>query len=138
MSNGAGTWCRRRTSEEAKREIYRQGIGTIGPAGIIEQDDPEPWGSIARTAGSLYSQRNNFELNYQMGLPGIGNVRRVEFPGPGVAVTPRFEESGARAFYRRYVEFMTNEDFPPHVSSEEAAAVALGKADWNDNGNGRR
>ena len=122
------------TSAEQKREIYRQGIGSLGPAGIIEQDDPEPWGSIARTAGSLYTQRNDFMLNFQMGLPGIGNVQRVDFPGPGVAVTPRFEESGARAFYRRYLEFMTSDEFPAHVSSEEAATAALGSGNWNENG----
>ena len=30
------------------------------------------------------------ELNYEMGMPGIGRTRRAEgWPGPGIAFTPR-------------------------------------------------
>jgi PAH dioxygenase large subunit len=111
-------------SDDEMKKAYRGLIGQAGPAGLVEQDDTEPWSAIARTAGTLFARQTNFKLNLQMGMPGIGTAQRVKnWPGPGVAVEPRFEESGARSFYNYYLHCMLNGGEP--MSAEDTAIVAL-------------
>lgn len=97
-------------SDEFRRMSYLAGINTFGPAGTFEQDDTVPWSNISRNGRGIASRTLGACLNYKMGLPGQGNVRRVDdWPGPGVAHYPRWEEGNQRNFWRVYAELMLSE-----------------------------
>jgi phenylpropionate dioxygenase-like ring-hydroxylating dioxygenase large terminal subunit len=105
---------------DAYRELaYRAATGTFSSSGTFEQDDAEPWQSIARTAGTTFARTAGLELNYLMGVNGYGISRRADdFPGPGVAYWPRYEEGGQRELYRRWLDFLTEPEYPlPRVSA---------------------
>lgn len=100
----------RTASERARQRAYEIGMGTFSPGGILEQDDSEPWQTITETAGSQAVRALDLDFNYAMGLPGTGNAGPVDdWPGPGTAYSPRLDESGQRAFYRRWHEAIYSE-----------------------------
>ncbi len=104
-------------SQEFRERSYRAYMTTFGPSGIFEQDDTVPWPLITRTAGTTFFGRRNGQLNYQMGLSGIGQARPVsDWPGPGVAISPRYEEGAQRHFYRRWLQYMTTQGPVPALS----------------------
>jgi len=93
-------------SEEFRERSYRAYMASFGPSGIFEQDDMLPWPSITRTGGGILGRR--LMLSYQMGDGTIGRASRVsDWPGPGVAIAPRYEEGAQRHFYRRWLQYMT-------------------------------
>ena len=95
-------------SDELKEKSYKAGMTTFSVSGIFDQDDTMPWESIARASASQFYRKNKFKLNYQMGLNGIGSSKLVpDWPGPGVAYYPRYEEGVMRHFYQRWLEYMT-------------------------------
>lgn len=99
-------------STEQKARSYQAGVGTVSSSGIFEQDDVDPWASIARTGGSQFARKANLLLNYQMGL-SVGTAHRSDdWPGPGIAYWPRYEEGVQRALLRRWLEFMTSDSYP--------------------------
>jgi phenylpropionate dioxygenase-like ring-hydroxylating dioxygenase large terminal subunit len=102
------------TSEEWAELSYRAGLGTFSSSGLFEQDDSVPWQSVARTGGTAFARKMNMTYNMQRGLPGTGTKsEEVEnWPGPGKATWPRFDESLQRSLYQRWYSFMTSEDFP--------------------------
>ena len=92
---------------EQKERAYKAGLGTFSMGGIFEMDDSEPWISAARTGSSVAAEVLGLDLNYQMGLDGIGEAKQVaDFPGPGVVFSPRHEEGVQRNFYRFYADLM--------------------------------
>jgi hypothetical protein len=92
-------------SDEFKERSYRGAVANLGSAGYFEQDDSVPWESIARAAGTRFFR--DVKLNYQMGLNGIGNCRRVDdWPGPGEVYSPRLEEGAQRTFYREWLRYV--------------------------------
>ncbi|HJT92998.1 MAG TPA: Rieske 2Fe-2S domain-containing protein [Mycobacterium sp.] len=92
---------------EQKERAYKAGLGTFSMGGIFEMDDSEPWLTTTRTGSSVAAEVLGLDLNYQMGLDGIGESKRVtEFPGPGVVYSPRHEEGVHRNFYRFYTDLM--------------------------------
>jgi hypothetical protein len=104
----------RGVSEEYRELAYRAATGTFSTSGTFEQDDAEPWQSIARTAGTTFARTQSLELNYLMGLNGYGISKpAADFPGPGVAYAPRYEEGVQRALYRRWLDFLTSAAYPP-------------------------
>lgn len=101
-------------SPEFRQQSYRAAMGTFSSSGIFEQDDSDPWQSIARTGGTVFARQSGMKLNYQMGLPGYGEAQpATDFPGPGLAVAPRYEEGVQRSFYRRWLSYMTEDAYPP-------------------------
>jgi phenylpropionate dioxygenase-like ring-hydroxylating dioxygenase large terminal subunit len=108
-------------SEEFRTLSYRAAMGTFSSSGIYEQDDAEPWLSIARTGATAFARQVDMRLNLQMGLPGTGPVAPVpDFPGPGVAYWPRYDEGVQRSFYRRWHTFMTDSSYPPTAHATDA------------------
>ncbi|MGE4409919.1 MAG: ring-hydroxylating oxygenase subunit alpha [Sphingomonadales bacterium] len=92
---------------EQKQRSYSAGLGTFSMAGLFEMDDSEPWATISKTGSSVAAELLDFKLNYQRGLPGIGEAELVEsFPGPGVVYTPRYEEGVQRNLYKFYAGLM--------------------------------
>jgi phenylpropionate dioxygenase-like ring-hydroxylating dioxygenase large terminal subunit len=101
-------------NDDQKARSYQAGVGTVSSSGIFEQDDVDPWASIARTGGSVFARQANLKLNYQMGLPHVGTARvAAEWPGPGLAYWPRYEEGVQRALFGRWLEYMTSDARPP-------------------------
>ncbi|EOM75111.1 hypothetical protein DW322_02840 [Rhodococcus rhodnii] len=67
---------------EQKDRAYRAALGTFSLSGSFEMDDTEPWLTVARTGSSVAGELLDFELNYEMGMPGIGMATPVsDWPG---------------------------------------------------------
>ncbi|MGE0304432.1 MAG: aromatic ring-hydroxylating dioxygenase subunit alpha [Acidimicrobiia bacterium] len=92
---------------EAKRAQQVSASFTEGAAGVVETDDGENWGLIGGILEQGHQARKMI-WNYQMGL---GHARPHE-EYPGAYGDSFFGEDGQRAFYRRWLEFMTTEEWP--------------------------
>ena len=89
---------------------------TEGPAGVVETDDGENWGLIGAILEQGHKSRT-MKWNYQMGK---GHTRKHE-EFPGAYGDSFFGEDGQRAFYQRWLEFMTSEDWPVISEAERDA-----------------
>lgn len=123
----AWSMCPKGVSEEFRRETYRTSIGTFSAGGTFEQDDSDPWVSIARSAGSVFARKAGMKVDYRMGMAGVASSRRVDdYPGPGVAYFPALEEGVQRGFHRRWLQYMRSAEYPPAMTAEEQNAGAGG------------
>lgn len=105
---------------EQKERTYRAGLGTFSVGGSFEMDDTEPWITVGRTGRSVAAELMHMQLNYKMGMPGIGIAREVDdWPGPGKAYWSRYEEGVQRNMYRYYSALMRAEDGQWPVTSLE-------------------
>lgn len=94
-------------SPEYKRRAYRVGMSSFSPAGSFEPDDVAVFGSIARSASTLFAEMNDVKLNYQMGLGSMSDVETLpDWPGPGVAAASNAGEEGLRTFHRSWYRHM--------------------------------
>jgi 3-phenylpropionate/trans-cinnamate dioxygenase subunit alpha len=82
--------------KDAIRRAYNQ---TMGPSGLIEQDDSHNWEFC--TASSHSAVRQQYPYNYQMGL---GDEHWHE--GLRSMITDRLSEATQRSFYRRWAKLM--------------------------------
>jgi phenylpropionate dioxygenase-like ring-hydroxylating dioxygenase large terminal subunit len=99
-------------SPEFREASFRAGMGTFASSGLFDQDDAEPWQSMARTGGSTFARKTGFKLNYQQGL-SIGTAKPVEdWPGPGVVFDHRYEEGVQRTIYERWLQYMQSDTYP--------------------------
>ena len=89
--------------EEWKERSRQHYVLTFGPSGIFDQDDSETWMDITRNTGAPAALDQSFFY-----LQGLGRPRATDFPGPGEAYASKFNENNARAFYRRWLELMTD------------------------------
>lgn len=95
-------------THEEKARTHRAGLGTFSMGGVFEMDDAEPWITTGRTGRSVAADVLDLQLNYTMGMFDNGQVSRVkEWPGPGIAYWPRYEEGVLRNFYQFYHGIMT-------------------------------
>lgn len=121
----AWAMCPKGIPEDLRRETYRTSMGTFSAGGTFEQDDSDPWISIARAAGSTYARKVNMKIDYRMGLRGTASSRRaVDYPGPGLAFFPGLEEGVQRGFHRRWLQYMRSESYPPRMTAEQQNAGA--------------
>ncbi|WP_156680788.1 aromatic ring-hydroxylating oxygenase subunit alpha [Sphingomonas profundi] len=88
-----------------------------GPAGMVEQDDFENWGSAQVGANSILARR--LPMNYQLRL---GDHARWAWPerwiGEGALVDEGVSEHAQRIFYDRWAEMMSG---TPQAFRQEAA-----------------
>jgi phenylpropionate dioxygenase-like ring-hydroxylating dioxygenase large terminal subunit len=90
-----------------KARIYRAAVSDFGPAGNFEQDDTIVWGGIAESGHSRFARNHQAELNYEMGMPGMGDTNIVrDWPGPGVVVDNRFEDGVQQTMLRHWLRMM--------------------------------
>jgi 3-phenylpropionate/trans-cinnamate dioxygenase alpha subunit len=108
---------------EVKRALQVSASFTEGPAGVVETDDGENWGLIGAILEQGHQTRKMM-WNYQMGK-GHGR-KHEEFPG--AYGDSFFGEAGHRAFYRRWLEFMTSDEWPVLSEAERAGANFSGEA----------
>ena len=95
---------------EQKDRAYHAGLGIFSLGGSFEMDDTEPWLSITRNGGSVAAELLDYNLNYEMGLPGIGMATEVsDWPGPGTVYWTRYEEGVQRNLYQFYADLMRTE-----------------------------
>ena len=119
MVSWAWTLCPKDASEEFRHNTYLTAMGTFTAGGTFEQDDSDPWISIARSAGSAYARKVGMELDYTMGLKGAASSQFVDhYPGPGLAHFPSLEEGALRGFHRRWLDFMRAESYPPEMTPQ--------------------
>jgi hypothetical protein len=97
----------RNMTAEQKKRLYKAALGSFSVAGLFEIDDTEPWGTVRETGCSVAAEILDMQLNYQMGMPGIGVAKRVaDWPGPGVVYAPRYDEGVQRNLYTFYCAMM--------------------------------
>jgi len=93
-----------------KERAFKTATATFGPSGQFEQDDTVVWGSVARAARSVFAARAGALLNYEMGLEGMSDARRItDWPGPGIVFDSNLEEGVQRTFLRHWLADMTRE-----------------------------
>jgi 3-phenylpropionate/trans-cinnamate dioxygenase alpha subunit len=92
---------------DAKRAQQVSSSFTEGPAGVVETDDGENWGLIGAILEQGHQARKMM-WNYQMGK---GRTRKHE-EFPGAYGDSFFGETGQRAFYQRWLDFMTCKEWP--------------------------
>lgn len=98
-------------SDAYKERAYEVGMGTFSPSGNFEQDDLAVWRTIADAADSIFANRPEVDLDYQMGMPGIGSGHDElieDWVGPGTVYNTDLEEGVQRTFHRRWLETMLN------------------------------
>lgn len=111
--------CPKGVSEEFRRNTYQTAMGTFSPGGTFEQDDTDPWTSIARNAGSAFGRKVGNQLDYTMGMSGANSSQVTDdYPGPGLARFPSLEEGAMRGWHRRWLDFMRADSYPPAMTSE--------------------
>lgn len=88
--------------KEFKEASYKAYMSNFGPSGVFEQDDAEVWCGATQTAkgpmGRSLAQNISGGIHYQPD---------PSFPGPGDAVDNSFFEVSQRAFYRKWLEYMS-------------------------------
>ncbi|WP_436933764.1 aromatic ring-hydroxylating oxygenase subunit alpha [Halovenus marina] len=98
-------------SDEYKERAYDVAVGTFSPSGNFEQDDLAVWDGIADAAGSVFAEQQGFNMNYQMGMPGMSKASIVDdFDGPGTAWDDNLEEGTCRTFHGNWHKAMSGED----------------------------
>jgi phenylpropionate dioxygenase-like ring-hydroxylating dioxygenase large terminal subunit len=109
-------------SEEFRHASYQASMQTFSASGLFDQDDSEPWQSMARTGQSVYARQRDMQLNYQMGL-SVGTAQYVEdWPGPGLVSAHRYEDGAARVIYERWLDYLTSEEYPASTGTPDAPA----------------
>lgn len=94
-------------SEAYKKRAYRVGMSSFGPSGSFEQDDVAVWPGIAQSADTVFADRKNIKLNYQMGLGDMGDTAALtNWPGPGHAVPSSAGEGGLRTFHNSWYDWI--------------------------------
>lgn len=102
--------------QNVRDEQRRFTTSQFSPAGMTESDDGENWSEIGRNL-TTSPQIKRHLLNYQMGL---GHDRDDHPDYPGTITDCGLGDAPQRAFYRRWLEFMTSEQWP--VATAEGAS----------------
>jgi 3-phenylpropionate/trans-cinnamate dioxygenase alpha subunit len=105
--------------EEIKRAQQVGAVHTEGAAGMVEIDDGENWNLMGEILATS-PQSRKYRWNYQMGL---GHQRDDHPLYPGTVGPHIFNDVPQRAFYRRWLEFMTSESWPVIEHDERTAAL---------------
>jgi 3-phenylpropionate/trans-cinnamate dioxygenase alpha subunit len=93
--------------DHVKKAQQRSATFTEGAAGTVEVDDGENWDLMGQLLAQGHQTRR-MSWNYQMGLGHEGPD--PDYPG---TVNPMyFGEGPQRAFYRRWLDFMTSTKWP--------------------------
>ncbi|WP_228479314.1 aromatic ring-hydroxylating oxygenase subunit alpha [Microbacterium atlanticum] len=94
--------------QELKDELITRVSFAEGAAGVVEMDDGENWAYVRDILENGYQARK-ISWNMQMGM-GTEVWEHDEYPGH--IQNQGFGELPARAIYRRWLEFMTSEEWP--------------------------
>lgn len=98
-------------SEEYKQRAYDVALGTFSPSGNFEQDDFAVWDGIAENAGTVFAEKENVKMNYQMGMDGMSEAEIDEdWDGPGTAWTDNLEEGTCRTFHGNWYKSMSGQE----------------------------
>jgi phenylpropionate dioxygenase-like ring-hydroxylating dioxygenase large terminal subunit len=97
--------------EADKKRMYDAAKTTFSPAGAFEHDDVAIWEWLTEAAGTTFARTADTHLNYEMGMEGMSDTRRVddEFPGPGMVNDSPWEEGYGRHMYSHWCDLMLTE-----------------------------
>lgn len=104
--------------DDVRKEVQRTSGMTEGAAGVVEVDDGENWDLIGRQL-EQGTQVRKMAWNYQM---GINHEDAVHNDFPGRLGSRYFGEGPQRSFYRRWLEYMTSDQWP-HLPALETSAT---------------
>jgi nitrite reductase/ring-hydroxylating ferredoxin subunit len=97
-------------SDEYKQRAYDVSLGTFSPSGNFEQDDVAVWDGIAEAAGSVFADKHNLKMNYQMGMDAAGDASiEDDWDGPGTPWDTNLEEGTCRTFHGNWRKAMTGQ-----------------------------
>ena len=97
--------------EEYSRACYAAGQNAFSSSGVFEQDDTVVWEGLPKAARSVFAQKNQMALNYQLGHGDMSdNAVDPDWKGPGTARTTGYGEQNQMAFYRRWLKEMRQVD----------------------------
>lgn len=103
----------REAPEKYKERMNKIYTANFGPSGNFEQDDTPIWESITEMADSQMTRQHDLELNYQMGMEGMGKPPEDEdWPGPGTALRGDLEVSSIRMFHEYWAETLIEDALP--------------------------
>ena len=117
--------------EHVRDWLRRYYMRYAGPGGMTEQDDMENWDYATQASKGVIAQR--YPYNYQQGLgtEGLSDLDRAVQSNHAIA-----GEVNARAFYRRWAEFVDGVPWPELVelagSDDRAEAIRERLAAEND------
>jgi PAH dioxygenase large subunit len=95
---------------EYRQRAYNVALGTFSPSGNFEQDDFAVWDGIAETAGSVFVEQEDLEMNYKMGMEGVSDAAiDTDWEGPGTAWDTNLEEGTCRTFHGNWQKAMTGQ-----------------------------
>lgn len=90
-----------------KERAFEVGMSTFSASGSFEQDDTAVWPGIAKAAGTVFAEMNNFKANYQMGMGEMSAHGLLDdWAGPGVAEASNAGEGGLRTFHATWLRQM--------------------------------
>lgn len=96
------------SSTEYKRRAHKVAVANFSPSGNFEQDDTVIWAGVARAARGTYASHMGIPLNFQMGMEGMSQARRMkDWPGPGVVYDSNLEEGVQRTFFQSWLQNMS-------------------------------
>jgi 3-phenylpropionate/trans-cinnamate dioxygenase alpha subunit len=99
--------------EEVKAELRRGLIHTMGPAGIIEQDDGENWNEIQKLLRGYMSR--NTSWNAQLGMRHLrSNAEGL----PGVTTDSPYAEHAGRGIYQRWADLLSADSWSDVLDAE--------------------
>jgi len=91
------------------------------PDGMTESDDMEPW--TCATEASQGAIAKDLYFNYQMGIGHSVPVPELR----GAVVSNEYTEENARAYYRRWAQFMSGKSWdelmPSYPPTESVASA---------------
>jgi ethylbenzene dioxygenase alpha subunit len=95
-----------KNAPQSIKDQYRRGVmRTFSPSGTLEMDDGENWENATSTAAGVITRRQ--KLHYGLGLNS--KVEHDELPGS--LHLRKANDSNQRAFYSRWLDLVTAEDW---------------------------
>jgi phenylpropionate dioxygenase-like ring-hydroxylating dioxygenase large terminal subunit len=115
-------------SEETRKSIHNAAVYTFGPSGNFDQDDVAVWSGIVDSAGGVFAKKNDIDLNYKMGMDGIGRAEPdPDWPGPGYS-SQTIHEGYSRTFHGNWANEMrraaADAETDPDADVDDAATAA--------------
>lgn len=88
-------------SDAYKADAYRAYSLAFGHAGMFEQDDFDNWSRVTAMAGGSLGRSLSFPY-----LMGIDRSPLLDFPGPGVAISPYVTEANFRNMWKTWLDYL--------------------------------
>nr|WP_275411280.1 Rieske 2Fe-2S domain-containing protein [Bacillus sp. B15-48] len=98
--------------EENAELAYQGALLMMGAGGFLDMDDGANWEGSAVAGKTLFAKKHQMNLNYQMGLDGIGTDKPVQFdPSVGlIGQRATTNDANLRNFQQHYLKVMSKKE----------------------------